>query len=457
MNKDINHLCEQGNASRIQVATWRNKPMNPPTSEHHICRFGLYEADLDAGILKRHGIPVKLQEQPFRILGFLLERPGQILAARNCETGYGPKARSSNLTAALNTALMKLRAVLNDDSENPRFVETVPKKGYRFIAPVQIVRGRIRRRPTGIPDNRARRSFPAENGQTSARACTKALPSFRELPNACGIFRCSDTVSGGSRGCRGSGVAVLASRQSPQIARVTQLTHSGRVAPNSHLVTDGARLYFVSREGGQWALMTTSINGGSVEKIASPFENTVIFDVSPDRTQLLIGPFTYEGGASPVWIWPAHGGVPHRLGDVLASEAVWSPTGDVIAIIQNNRLLTVHRDGSAIEELQGFPSSPHSPVWSADGKKLRFTIADRDRGIDEMWEAGSDGKNLRRVLPGAAGDRHDSTGVWSSEERYFLFTGGSDSRAKPDTKLGFECVGFARTGRIVFALVASRQ
>jgi hypothetical protein len=73
--------------------------MNPPTSEHRICRFGLYEADLDTGILKRHGIPVKLQEQPFRILDFSSSALAKSLAARNCATGSGPKAPSSNLMA----------------------------------------------------------------------------------------------------------------------------------------------------------------------------------------------------------------------------------------------------------------------------------------------------------------------------------------------------------------------
>jgi Tol biopolymer transport system component/DNA-binding winged helix-turn-helix (wHTH) protein len=405
--------------------------MSSQTSEHHVCRFGLYEVDPEAGILKRHGVPLKLQEQPFRILVFLLERPGEILSREELRNRLWPEGTFVEFDGSLNTALMKLRAVLNDDPENPRFVETVPKKGYRFIAPVQVVRGTEESGTDQKEFTTTGRGevSPAENGKS-------VVPEV--------VHQSSAVLPGIAKRLQASfaavtlflaGVAVAAAAvwrywppADPQIERVTQLTHTGRVAPNSHLVTDGARLYFVSREGGQWALMTTSINGGSVEKLPSPFENTVIFDVSPDRTQLLIGPYTYEGGESPVWIWPAHGGVPHRLGDVLASEAVWSPAGDVIAIIQNNRLLTVHRDGSAIEELQGFPSSPHSPVWSADGKKLRFTIADRDRGIDEMWEAGSDGKNLRRVLPGAAGDRHDSTGVWSTEERYFLFTGGSDAR-----------------------------
>jgi hypothetical protein len=100
--------------------------------------------------------------------------------------------------------------------------------------------------------------------------------------------------------------------------------------------------------------------------------------------------------------------------------------GDVDRDHPEQSLLTVHRDGSAIEEPQGFPSSPHSPVWSADGKKLRFTIADRDRGIDEMW------KRIRRqeFAPRAARSGRRPARLHRSLEhceRYFLFTGGSDA------------------------------
>jgi Tol biopolymer transport system component/DNA-binding winged helix-turn-helix (wHTH) protein len=409
--------------------------MSPETSEHRVCRFGLYEVDLEVGILKRHGIPLRLQEQPFRILAFLLERPGQILTREELRNRLWPEGTFVEFDGSLNTALMKLRAALNDDPDNPRFVETVPKKGYRFIAPVQMVRG-----------SEEPAISPVETG-AAVRGAVSAdeddLPGSRELADrvqapATGSKRLPASVAGVALFLAGVAVAAAAVWRywplpEPQVTKVTQLTHTGRVSADSHLVTDGARLYFVSREAGQWALMTTSVNGGSVEKLSSPFENTVIFDVSPDRTQLLIGPYTYEGEESPVWIWPAHGGVPHRLGDVVAGEAVWAPSGDVIAVIQKNALLTVHRDGSGTLELQKFSTSPRSLVWSGDGKRLRFTLPNRERGTDEMWEVRADGKNLRRVLPGVTEERHDASGTWSTDERYFLFTGGSDRQLSPVT------------------------
>src|SRR5437763_5403189 len=115
--------------------------MSSGISVPRVCRFGLFEADLTSGILKRHGIPLKVQEQPFRILGFLLERPGEIISREELRNRLWPEGTFVEFDGSLNTALMKLRAVLNDDPENPRFIETVPKKGYRFIAPVQMVAG----------------------------------------------------------------------------------------------------------------------------------------------------------------------------------------------------------------------------------------------------------------------------------------------------------------------------
>ncbi|HXT26128.1 MAG TPA: winged helix-turn-helix domain-containing protein [Candidatus Eisenbacteria bacterium] len=399
--------------------------MAPQISEHRIRRFGLYEADLDSGTLKRHGIPVKLQEQPFRILTFLLERPGNIISREELCTRLWPEGTYVEFDGSLNTALMKLRAVLNDDPENPRFVETVPKKGYRFIAPVHFHEPALLSEALDTENEQGLAAEPAELPLAGSDLRTATPPADLPKSQRFRLFRLVLLLAATMV------AAALVWRywptQEPQVVRVTQLTHTGRVAPGSQIVSDGARLYFVSRESGQWTLMTTSIHGGSVEKLPSPFGNTIIFDLSPDRTQLLIGPFVHEDDQIPLWIWPAHGGVPHRLGDVTASDAAWSPIGDLIAFTQGDRLLTVRRDGTAAVVIHRFTGRPHSPVWSEDGKWIRFTVTDSDKSTDEMWEIGIEGKGLRRVLLNANTDLHDTTGAWGSDDRYFLFTAGSDS------------------------------
>jgi len=244
--------------------------MSSETPEHRVCRFGLYEADLDAGILKRHGIPVKLQEQPFRILGFLLERPGEIISREELRNRLWPEGTFVEFDGSLNTALMKLRAVLNDDPENPRFVETVPKKGYRFIAPVQAVRGPNDFGEAEVTEPPLAPPF-AEFPPSSLDHADRLTPAPQEI-----VKRRDASVV--SIAFFLAGIVVAAAIvwrywpiPEPRVLRVSQLTHTGRVTPGSHIVTDGARLYFVSREGGHSVLMTTSIHGGSVEKLISPF------------------------------------------------------------------------------------------------------------------------------------------------------------------------------------------
>src|SRR6516164_948795 len=108
------------------------------TPERRVYRFGLFEADLEQGTLTRQGAAVKLQEQPFRVLALLLEARGQLLTREELRRKIWPEGTFVEFDGSMNTALMKLRAALNDSPDNPVFIETVPKKGYRFIAPVEL-------------------------------------------------------------------------------------------------------------------------------------------------------------------------------------------------------------------------------------------------------------------------------------------------------------------------------
>ncbi len=103
-----------------------------------VFRFGLFEADPANGILTRKGVRIKIQDQPFRILILLLERAGEIISRDDMRQKLWPEGTYVDFDGSLNVILKKLRAALEDDSDNPRFIETVPRKGYRFIAPVSI-------------------------------------------------------------------------------------------------------------------------------------------------------------------------------------------------------------------------------------------------------------------------------------------------------------------------------
>ena len=101
-------------------------------------RFGSFEADLQEGKLTKAGGRIRLQEQPFRILALLLEHPGELVTREEIRQRLWSHNTFVEFDAALNTAVRKLREALNDSAENPRFLETVPRRGYRFVAPVAL-------------------------------------------------------------------------------------------------------------------------------------------------------------------------------------------------------------------------------------------------------------------------------------------------------------------------------
>jgi DNA-binding winged helix-turn-helix (wHTH) protein len=106
-----------------------------------IVRFGAYEADLRNLELRKLGMRIRLQNQPFRILERLLRRQGSIVSREELRSALWDEDPFVEFDHAINTAMQKIRGVLNDSATNPRFIETVPRRGYRFIAPVQFVTG----------------------------------------------------------------------------------------------------------------------------------------------------------------------------------------------------------------------------------------------------------------------------------------------------------------------------
>jgi DNA-binding winged helix-turn-helix (wHTH) protein/TolB-like protein len=109
-------------------------------ASRRVYRFGRFQADSDGGKLLRQGVPVKLQEQPLRVLCLLLKRPGEIVTREEFRQSLWPDGTYVEFDGSLNAALKRLRFALGDDADSPIFIETVPRRGYRFIAPVECDR-----------------------------------------------------------------------------------------------------------------------------------------------------------------------------------------------------------------------------------------------------------------------------------------------------------------------------
>src|SRR6266853_3334043 len=115
-----------------------------------ILRFGTFEVDVRSGELRKQGVRVKLQEQPFHVLTVLLQRPGEVVTREELRNQHWTADTFVDFDNSLNTAINKLREALGDSADDPRFIETLPRRGYRLIAPVTGVDGTTRGAGTGV-------------------------------------------------------------------------------------------------------------------------------------------------------------------------------------------------------------------------------------------------------------------------------------------------------------------
>jgi TolB-like protein/DNA-binding winged helix-turn-helix (wHTH) protein/Flp pilus assembly protein TadD len=103
-----------------------------------VFRFGSYEIDPHSGELRKAGVRIKVQQQPLKLLEILLERPGEVVTREELRSRIWPTESFGDFDQAVNVAVAKLRAALSDSADNPRYVETIPRRGYRFIAEVNV-------------------------------------------------------------------------------------------------------------------------------------------------------------------------------------------------------------------------------------------------------------------------------------------------------------------------------
>jgi cholera toxin transcriptional activator len=131
-------LREGGFRDGIRFATLGSVPADTPSTKHSgVFRFGVFEADLRARELRKQGRQLRLQEQPFAILAVLLERAGTVVTREELRDRLWPSDTFVDFDHSLNTGVNKLREVLGDSAIKPRFIETLARRGYRFVAEVQ--------------------------------------------------------------------------------------------------------------------------------------------------------------------------------------------------------------------------------------------------------------------------------------------------------------------------------
>ncbi|MCU1297149.1 MAG: transcriptional regulator, CadC, partial [Acidobacteriaceae bacterium] len=426
-------------------------------------RFGVFEADLRSGELRKHGMRIRLQSLPFKLLALLLERPGELVTREELQQRIWDDSTVVDFDHSIGSAVNKVREALGDSAESPRYIETLARKGYRFIAPVQVI-------DNSGADNRAVRtalaSIPAveatPEGGVSAASAPSDVATLVTAPIAGSRITANNLTSPAARsrnatrawkyGSVAAGGLLLifllffliapvwqgSGPFSSRPVRVTQITWSDRVFPGdisiesfSGLVTDGARIYFSEIRDGNIALAQSSPAGGESYPLSMPpeVERPSLADISSDGSHFLIQSHAWSKSEEPLWIAPSNGGAASRVSAGPAHDAVWAPDGQSILYASGHDIFLASNDGRETRKLAAVGGRAFWMRYSPDEKLIRFTMLDPATRATSLWEMTSEGKSLRPLLPKWNTPASECCGSWTADGKYYIFQSSQNGQS----------------------------
>lgn len=379
--------------------------------------FGRFEADLQNEELWRDGARVRLQRQPFQVLAILLERPGCIVTRDDLQQRLWGQRVTVDFDHGLNAAIKKLREALEDSAETPEFIQTVARKGYRFLAPVQVVNESER------ADHIAGMESPVQN-----------IPKPKLL-NERGAPYLKWRLYFGLAGLLVLLVAALFTRwqmaaSDGGIPPMMQMTFSGRVSAGAPIfeslptiLSDGSRVYFTETRNRKTWLKAISVNGGEAVTLALPTEiqAPTLSAISRDGTKLILRDHLSPDTEQAVWIVPTTGGLVRRFSNILAHDATWTRDGLHVLYATGSDLFIANENGADIKKFSSVPGRAFWLRWSPDQSKLRFTLMDPKNHTSSLWEINADASNLHPLLPKWSSPSTECCGDWTPDGRHYLF------------------------------------
>lgn len=369
-------------------------------------QFGIFEADFTTGELRRSGVRVRLQSQPFKLLSVLIEHPGEVVSRETLQNELWGADTTVDFDHSLGIAVNKLREALGDSAENPRFVETLAKRGYRFIAPVRVI---------------------DEHAFADVQLAATANPAPPARSSTIPWFWLAGVLAAV---CIALVLALVVRAPARAPYRVEQVTFTGHVLDNdldvesfSSSASDGTRIYFSHMDNGSPVLAVALAANGEISYFRLPSEigAPLIGSLSPDGSKLVVRGHLQAEPEQPLWIVPTLGGDARRVPNVLAHDATWMPDGLRLLVASGNDLTVVGTDGSDPHRLLSVQGLAFWLRWSPDGKQLRFTVRDSKRQTAELWQANADGSNPHPLLPGWSQPASECCGSWTPDGDYYVF------------------------------------
>ena len=378
-----------------------------PVAEKRGIRFGPFELDLHSGELRKNGTRLRLQPQPIEILSVLLEHPGELVTREELRKRLWPEDTFVDFEQGLNTAIKKLRQALCDEAETPRYIETLPRRGYRFIAEVS-------------PGMKA--SELVIRGPTPEPAAPRH-PSLR-----IGLF----TLAAGVLVIAGAAYSMFWRPELPRIVAVHRLTQTP-YKKSLEVLTDGSRVYFGELRNNKFVLSQVAASGGEVTRVPIPTRvgAAVLRDIAPDGSVLLVADIQREG--EPNWVVPLPVGPARPLPQKMGGWLRFTEDGRSILHTgtSGNDLYISSINGDHSQLLFRVPINIERPRISPAGDRIRFTslssgrpyfvwVSELPLSEPDIWEVGIDGRNLHRLLGEKA--RGNICGDWSKDGRLFVFS-----------------------------------
>ena len=375
--------------------------MSDSVQPANVVRFGPFEANLQTGELRKYGIRIRLGRQPAQVLTALLERAGIVVSRDELRRSLWTDDTFVEFENGLNNAVKKLRQALGDSADKPLYVETLPRVGYRFIAPIQA-----NGHPTADVSQSVPLPPPEPTVASGPRRWTWTLAPFATALVALVAY------------------GFLSLPPVPRVTGFVRGTFSEHFDGFCRLITDGTRVFIPERSGGREIVEQISVAGGDPTPLDVPFLNTRIFAVSPDHSEFLIASFaTREFGVGlPLWTWPVQGGSPVRVGNITAEDATWGPQGQHIFYSIGDDIRVAQRDGTQDRLFLHTAGRARWLEFSPDGRQLAFTLVENRGRSQALWIVSAKGANAHILFPGWSNPPSECCAQWTPDGKYFVFT-----------------------------------